>query len=100
VTMIKWCCLGFQSNYQYHQPGERGSAILFGRDSQKHLEVVLQVRSVEITMERDLPNTAVPIALCTDVRILYCPWCGKNLEDYYDEWADLLMHSGFRIELP
>jgi hypothetical protein len=100
MAMIDWCCAGFQANHESHQPGDRGTVILFGRDSLNRLEVVLQFRSVEAAMENQLPNIPIPLSLCTDVRIVYCPWCGTNVEAHYERWAHLLLRPGFRVELP
>jgi hypothetical protein len=98
--MIDWCCLGFQSNYQNKQPGKRGFSIIIGRDSCDQLEVVIQFRSIDIGMETSMPNTQIPITLCTDLRIVFCPWCGTNIMIHYEKWADLLMRPGFRIVIP
>lgn len=100
MAMIEWCCDGFQANSEAAQPGERGIVILFGRDTPNRLEVVLQFRSVDYAMEGHLPNIPFPISLCTDMRIVYCPWCGTNVEAHYERWAHLLIRPGFRIELP
>jgi hypothetical protein len=100
MTMIEWCCPGFQANFEAPQPGERGIVILFGRDKPNRLEVVLQFRSVDSALESHLPNIPIPLSLCTDLRIVYCPWCGTNVEAHYERWVDLLIRSDFRVELP
>lgn len=99
MEIIDWCCIAFQSDFEHRQPGKRGVVILFGRGSLDRLEVVLQFRSVEAGLESQLPNIPVPITLCTDVRIVFCPWCGTNLEAHYERWSHLLIRPGFRIEL-
>lgn len=100
MPIIEWCCAGFQANFESPQPGERGIVILFGRDTPDRLEVVLQFRSVASAMESHLPNVPFPITLCTDLRIVYCPWCGTNVERHYEWWVALLSRPGFRVELP
>jgi hypothetical protein len=97
---VEWCCAGFRSYVEYTQPGDRGVTVLFGRDSLRRLEVVVQFRSVEFAQESHLPAIPIPISLCTDVRIVFCPWCGTNVETHYARWVDQLICQGYRAGSP
>jgi hypothetical protein len=99
VTTVAWCCAGFQSHYESHQAGERGILLLVRRDARRRLEIEL-LRSVDLAMESTVPSIPIPISLCVDVRIVYCPWCGTNAEVYYEKWAEVLLRPGFRVDLP
>ncbi|MCM3874411.1 MAG: hypothetical protein ND895_27285 [Pyrinomonadaceae bacterium] len=46
---MKWCCIGFKSHYE--AAGQRGHAILIGRDSMGKPEVAMRYRAVDIGEE-------------------------------------------------
>jgi hypothetical protein len=93
---MKWCCLGFEAHY--HVAGQRGSAILVDRVGDGRVVFTLQFRSVDNGLQ--LPYTEIPVTLCEDNQIQYCPWCGKQLASWYERDIDLLIRPGFRIFIP
>lgn len=76
---VKWCCDSFKS--QVHSAGQRGFGI-FVDDTAEPVLFVLQHRSTEPgTPKPDYPHG--PLALVSDLGILHCPWCGKDLNKWY-----------------
>lgn len=90
---MKWCCIGFKSHYE--SAGERGHAILIGRDSMGNPEITMQYRALDPTDE--LPVTDFPISAVMDIRIVFCPWCGQNVEAVYGKHIDDLYRPGLKI---
>src|SRR5436190_16797840 len=96
--MTEWCCLGFCANF--HAAGRRGAAVIVARDSTCRPMFVLQFRSVDPEVESQLPCNPIPITLCMDVGLRFCPWCGANLEETYRARVDAMIRPGLRIEFP
>jgi hypothetical protein len=92
---MKWCCIGFKSNYQ--AAGQRGTAYLIGRDSLDKPEFILQFRAVDMDQEFPFINTDFPISTVIDLRIVFCPSCGVNLEKFYGKFVDSLYRKGLRV---
>lgn len=78
---MKWCCIGFKSGYD--SSGQRGSAILVGRNYFGNPEFTLQFRAVDAEKEFPVIQSEMPISTVVDVKIVFCPWCGINLEKWY-----------------
>jgi len=91
---MKWCCIGFKSHYD--AAGQRGHAILIGRDSMGKPEVTMQYRAVDIGEELEV-KTDSPVSTVVDIRIVFCPWCGRNVEKWYGADVDSLDRKGLRI---
>lgn len=91
---MKWCCVGFKAHYDH--AGQRGSAILIGRDLESAPEFVLQHRILDAdeVWPKDAPAHVV---LVSDERIQFCPWCGTNLDRFYGKQVDALTKPGLRI---
>jgi hypothetical protein len=93
---MKWCCIGFEAHYE--AAGQRGHAILIGRDSLGRPEVAMQYRAVAIGEELEI-KTKSPVSTVVDVRIVFCPWCGRNVEEWYGSNVDSLHREGLRITI-
>ena len=78
---MKWCCLPFQSHKE-NASGSRGFAIAFGKRETGENECILQFRSVNQGEEKSV-SSAVPLSLMEEIRIQYCPWCGRELMKWY-----------------
>ena len=91
---MKWCCIGFKAHYDV--AGQRGPAILIGRDSMNSPEVTLQYRAVDMGEELEV-KTNSPVCTVVDVRIVFCPWCGRNVEEWYGPEVDSLDRKGLKI---
>lgn len=92
---MKWCCVGFKGNYE--QAGQRGTSILVGRDSLGAPEVTLQCRVVDKGQEGAIDCDNYPISIVTDLRIVFCPWCGRNVEKWYRKEVDTLFRPDLKI---
>jgi hypothetical protein len=91
---MNWCCAAFEG--WYGQAGERGIGILIGRDSTGTPEFILQYRAIEQRDEK-LLSSQQPISPVVDVRMQYCPWCGRDLERCYGPYVDKLFRPYLRI---
>lgn len=91
---MRWCCPAFESWYE--GAGERGYAVLVGRDGNMKPEFVIQHRSIDLGAE-DLVKAETPLSLVADIQIDFCPWCGRNLEKWYGENVDVLYRVGLKI---
>ncbi len=92
---MKWCCVGFKAHYQ--QAGQQGSSILVGRDSLDAPEVTLQCRVVDSGQEGSITSEKHPVSIVTDIRIVFCPWCGRNAEKWYRKEVDNLFRPDLKI---
>ena len=91
---MKWCCPGFEGFYGL--AGERGAAILVGRDSIRDLECTLQFRAVNYSDELSIDSTGL-VSGVVDVRLQYCPWCGRKLDKWYGKYVYAPYRPGFKI---
>jgi hypothetical protein len=92
---MKWCCVGFKGNYE--MAGQRGPSILVGRDSLGMPEVTLQCRVVDRGQESSIKSDNYPVSIVTDIRIVFCPWCGRNVEEWYRREIDALFRPHLKI---
>ena len=95
--MIKWCCLGFEGHY--NEAGKRGSSVLIGRDSTDRPEFTLQFRTVDKGNEQFISssNERIPFSTVVDVGMRHCPWCGRDLENWYKDNVDDLYKPDLKI---
>ena len=91
---MEWCCIGFKSRYE--AAGQNGSAILIGRDTLNAPEFILQYRAVDIGKESHIQSD-ISASIIVDVRIVFCSWCGVNLEKWYGKHIDSLYREGLEI---
>ena len=92
---MKWCCMGFQGNFQI--AGSRGFGIFVSTKDGSEPSLILQHRSLD---ERSsAPNRNYPISLVTDVRIQFCPWCGVRLKQFYWDSYRELDRSDLRVPI-
>jgi len=91
---VKRCCLAFQDHHQ--NAGERTFSVLVDRDSSKEAAFIFQHRALEPGDQ--LPaSLQVPVSTVSEVRIRFCPWCGRRLSRWYKNWIDELRRPGLRI---
>ena len=91
---MKWCCIGFKSHYD--SAGEQGHAILIGRNSLGEPDIVMQYRAVNLEEENQV-DSKVMMSLVTDIAIIFCPWCGRNVRKWYSKYVDELFKEGLKI---
>jgi hypothetical protein len=75
---MKWCCMGFQGNFQ--MAGSRGFGIFVSTRDSPEPEFILQHRA----LDKDSPSlkTSYPVSLVSDVQIQFCAWCGVRLREF------------------
>jgi len=91
---MNWCCVQFQNHYA--TAGEMGLSILVGRDNSGNPEFTLQCRAIDLDVQ-NIPITDFPITTVLDSRILFCPWCGRNLRKWYRKDIDALYRANLKI---
>lgn len=92
----KWCCSGFQSNYE--QAGHRGFSVLIEKDDYLGARFLIQCRTVEDSdqerLHRILERSDFPVSIITTTGMMFCPWCGTNLKRFYGKRAAELDRPG------
>jgi len=76
---MKWCCMGFEGNFQ--MAGARGFGTFVSRKDGQEPSFILQHRAVDPGVV--VPNSGHPLSLVSDIHIQFCPWCGVKLRDFY-----------------
>ena len=77
---MRWCCTVFEG--WYSQAGERGLGVLAGITPDNEPEFLIQFRAIG-DGERLSVSSPEAILTETQIGILYCPWCGRKLEQWY-----------------
>lgn len=90
-----WCCQSLKDHFEKRL--ERGLFVFaesLPQEDQRPAYFWLAMRSVRKedleTLKGSHALSQLPITLLTWERILYCPWCGVNLEKHYGERAKML----------
>ena len=91
---VKWCCVGFESFYG--EAGHQGAGILVGRDSLGDPEFIMQYRAADADHKLEFTGKD-PVASVVDIRLQYCPWCGRNLEEWYRNRIEDLYRPHLKI---
>jgi uncharacterized protein (UPF0212 family) len=91
---MKWCCPGFEGFYG--QAGQRGAAVLVGRNSIGEPEFTMQYRAADAGDEQSI-NSETLMSPIVDVGMQYCPWCGRRLDKWYGKSVDALFRSDLKI---
>ncbi len=91
---MNWCCIPFKTWYE--AAGERGTAILVGRNSGGKPEFIIQHRAVDKEIA-SLPPTEYPVTTISELCISYCPWCGRQLDKWYGKNVDELYRPDLKI---
>lgn len=84
------CCFQFRNMLEWG--GSRGLSIIVtdgSVESKKYL-FYIQMRATNADEQNTVP-TNVPVALHMNLSIDFCPWCGKNLQQFYSQ-ASLPVH--------
>lgn len=78
---LNWCCAGFEGHL--YTRGGRGFAIHVQPYKSVDSDFILQFRSVNPGDEHELADVRVPVTLLGEVGFQYCPWCGRNVREWY-----------------
>ena len=77
--MQKFCCVGFE--YFTNEAGNRGFGIFPDDGPGTEASHVLQFRALD--PDGQPPNAPSRITLVSEIRMIYCPWCGVKLQEFY-----------------
>jgi hypothetical protein len=94
---MKWCCSTFKG--WYDAAGEKGVAILAGRNSSGQSEFLIQHRAIEPELESSIQSEN-PVSVVSEIGILFCPWCGRDLNKIYGKHVDALHRPYLKISVP
>jgi hypothetical protein len=90
----KWCCMGFEGNYE--QAGQRGFSVLIEKG-----KFLLQARAVEQSdqerLHGQLETADYPVSSVIQTGMQFCPWCGVNLMHFYGKRTAELDRPGFSV---
>jgi len=75
--------------------GKRGYSIFTVNEDGANRAFILQHRATE--PEAVVPKSDGPVSIVSDVHILFCPWCGANLQKHYREQTQALDRSDLRV---
>lgn len=87
---MDWCCAGLKANYENFK--DLGFRVVFSRNDFGEKKVTLQHKSVDFE-EYEREASSLRVLLVSEVQIVFCPWCGVDLEKYYDDFYDDLIHA-------
>lgn len=90
---MKWCCMGFQGNFQ--MAGSRGFGVFVASNNGLEPNFILQHRAPDAGSPP--PDTSYPMSLLTDAYIQFCPWCGVRLRNFYRDSCGELDRSDLRV---
>ena len=83
---MMFCCKAFELNHELG--GQRGFSVFAHRYEDGEISFIVQHRATE-------PNSQGPVysegafSLVSEMHILFCPWCGKNLRKFYKSPSEL-----------
>jgi hypothetical protein len=92
---MKWCCAQFGNHFA--EAGLRGFAVFAVMRDFDEPAFLLQHRSLDPNVE-PVPQTG-PFSVVSDVGIMFCPWCGVRLRDYYRKSMKELDRSDLEVPL-
>jgi hypothetical protein len=75
---MKFCCAQFEGMCGF--VGERGFGIVPYKDEGTQ-RFILQHRALD--PQANIPVTNTPLSTIGEVHLLFCPWCGVRLSDFY-----------------
>ena len=91
--MIDWCCAQFGD--RYGDEGARGLSIISrARKCDIYPQIypvfLVKFRSIDIENENKFPPTDFVLSKTVTTGIIFCPWCGVDLSEYYLEYMSEL----------
>ena len=92
---MKWCCMGFEGNFQ--MAGSRGFGVFVSTGDRSEPAFILQHRSLDLGAPT--PNTEYPISLVSEIQMQFCPWCGVKLKDWYRNTLKDLDRSELKVSV-
>ena len=87
---MKWCCYAFEGNFG--NGNQRGVVVKVIKENDGEVSFIHHFRSVEKGKEKNV-KSEVPISYTIEPRILFCPWCGRNLAKHYKKQIEELLEK-------
>lgn len=91
---VRWCCTGFRAHFT--DLPLRGFRIEVVKDFDGEFGFILKSQAVA---PKDAPflKPPVPVSVTSEIRFLYCPWCGKKTHKTYKNQYGLLRGLSERL---
>ena len=92
IAPMRFCCAQFEGICGF--AGERGFGIVpYRNEGIQHF--ILQHRALDARANPSFVST--PLSLVSELHLVFCPWCGVRLKDFYGDAAPA-SRSELRIE--
>jgi hypothetical protein len=95
---MKYCCDDFETAYKNYP--KRGVSVLTRKFQYvEEPTFVLLFVTIDLDDEKELIKTdesghPIPYSIVTQMVIIYCPWCGKNLSSFYKKtWKSIMKRT-------
>ena len=94
--MTRWCCLGFKGHFESED--NRGSCVVIERDSDGRCYFRFRYRGIAKKDEARL-DSSIPVSIVHELRLVFCPWCGRRLHRWYRKELDQLISASERLSV-
>lgn len=91
---MQYCCVQFFS--LCNEAGTRGVGLIVDASETKPA-FFLQWRGMENGEDTSSLSSAVPLELATELGILFCPWCGVDLNKFYRKCVGQMSRPDLRL---
>ena len=91
---VKFCCPGFE--HFSEEAGIRGFGLYSDDAPDTEASFVLQFRALDPDGRTPL-NAPTRLTIVSEIRIIYCPWCGTKLKEFYGSCMNDLARPDLRI---
>ncbi len=75
--------------------GRRGFGLVVGSRPDQTVSFILQHRAVESGEEDRLKAEGCAVSLVSELRLQFCPWCGRNLLKWYGAEVGKVINDQF-----
>ena len=76
---MTFCCNAFKANFEL--AGTRGFSVFSYQYDKNDVAFIVQHRAMETGAVP--PVTTSPLSLVSEMHVLFCPWCGTKLDEFY-----------------
>jgi hypothetical protein len=91
---MTFCCRGFE--HWFGEAGKRGFGLFASHEDPFPTVYVIQHRALD-DCENTPAFTPYPVSVISDLVILFCPWCGTKLDEFYRDSVQELDRSRLKI---
>lgn len=83
---MKFCCGGYKAHFE--AAGSRGFGVFSFRYDDDVVAFIIQHRAMEGGAVP--PVTSSPMSVISEMHILFCPWCGEQLDQFYGSAREIM----------